>query len=74
MPSAARHEYGIALEAWDALPPADLLVLAVAHQAFRDCPLDTLLARLAPGGCVVDVKGIVDRAKLEARAIPLWRL
>jgi len=65
---------GITLEAWDARPPADILGMAVAHEAFRNCPIEKLLSRPAPGGCVVDVKGIVDRMQLEERSIPLWRL
>jgi hypothetical protein len=71
---AAAARNGITLEAWDALRPVDILVMAVAHWAFRNCPIDKFLSRPAPGGCVVDVKGIVDRMQLEERSIPLWRL
>ena len=36
----ARHEYGIDLATWDALPKADALVLAVAHDEFLSMPRD----------------------------------
>src|SRR6267142_423278 len=34
-----RHEYGLELEPWDALPRADALVVAVAHRQFVARPL-----------------------------------
>jgi UDP-N-acetyl-D-mannosaminuronate dehydrogenase len=33
-PAEARHEYGVELESWDALPQADAVVAAVAHGGF----------------------------------------
>jgi hypothetical protein len=50
------------------------LVAAARPNFMKIAPLYVELARLAPGSGVVDVKGIVDRAKLEKRAIPHWRL
>jgi hypothetical protein len=46
----------------------------VAHEAFRNGPIEKLLSRPAPGGCLADVKGIFDRMQLEERSIPLWQL
>ena len=70
----AEHEYGIALTAWDKLPVADALVLAVAHKEYLAMPLDTLLSKVAPKGCVIDVKSALDRAVIAAKGITLWRL
>lgn len=70
----AEHEYGIALTAWDKLPMADALVLAVAHKEYLAMPLDTLLSKVALKGCVIDVKSALDRAVIAAKGITLWRL
>lgn len=70
----AEHEYGIALTAWDKLPAADALVLAVAHKEYLAMPLDTLLSKVALKGCVIDVKSALDRAVIAAKGITLWRL
>jgi UDP-N-acetyl-D-galactosamine dehydrogenase len=70
----AMHEYGVALKAWDELPQADALVLAVAHGAFRRQPLDGLLAKLRPGGLVVDVKCQLDAERLREKGVTVWRL
>jgi UDP-N-acetyl-D-galactosamine dehydrogenase len=68
------REYGIELEPWEALPRADALVAAVAHQVFLERRLDDFVAKLAPGGLFVDVKCQADAAALRARGINVWRL
>ncbi len=73
-PAEAVAHYGVPLAAWEALPEADALVLAVAHRAYLDMPLDKLLARLRPGGCVIDVKSVLDRKAVTERGFALWRL
>jgi len=70
----ARHEYGVALEPWERLPRGDAIVAAVAHRAFRERPLDDVLAKVAAGGLYVDVKCQADAAALRARGLTVWRL
>jgi UDP-N-acetyl-D-galactosamine dehydrogenase len=70
----ARHEYGIDLVPWDSLGAADALVVAVAHREFRSMGLDALLAKVKPGGCVVDVKSVLDPKALGQRGHLVWRL
>jgi UDP-N-acetyl-D-galactosamine dehydrogenase len=41
------------------------LIVAVAHKQYLEAPMDSLLARLKPGGVLVDVKSALD-----PRAIP----
>ena len=43
----ARHEYGLALELWDALPCADAIVVAVAHRQFVARPLADYFVKLS---------------------------
>jgi UDP-N-acetyl-D-galactosamine dehydrogenase len=70
----AKHEYGLELSDWARLPQADALVLAVAHREFVSRPLAELTAKLRPGGCLMDVKGALDRDALEKAGFLVWRL
>lgn len=70
----AENEYGISLHSWEALPPADALVLAVAHRYYRKCTPEALAAKLVPSGAVVDVKGLLDLNALRAMGYACWRL
>jgi UDP-N-acetyl-D-galactosamine dehydrogenase len=73
-PKEAEHEYGIRLTAWDELPQAAAMVAAVAHQEYKNRPMDAFLAKLAPNGIYVDVKNQADASALRARGIDVWRL
>ena len=70
----AMHEYGVALQSWDALPRADAIVLAVAHDEFKRRSVDGLMDKLQPGGLVADVKCQLDASKLRAKGVSVWRL
>jgi UDP-N-acetyl-D-glucosamine/UDP-N-acetyl-D-galactosamine dehydrogenase len=73
-PKEAAHEYGIRLAKWEELPQAAAIVAAVAHDEYRNRPLDTLVSKLAPNGVYVDVKNRSDAAALRARGVDVWRL
>jgi UDP-N-acetyl-D-glucosamine/UDP-N-acetyl-D-galactosamine dehydrogenase len=70
----AMHEYGVTLAPWESLPRSHAVVLAVAHRAFAERPIDDLMAKLEPGGLFVDVKCQADAAALRERGISVWRL
>jgi UDP-N-acetyl-D-galactosamine dehydrogenase len=70
----ARHEYGVELVAWDALPRAHAMVVAVAHDAFKRMAPADVMAKLAPGGVYVDVKCQADADALRALGARVWRL
>jgi UDP-N-acetyl-D-galactosamine dehydrogenase len=70
----AQHEYGVSLEAWEELPPADALVVAVAHDSYRQSPVEDLARKLSDGGVFVDVKCQFDPAWIRGRGYVLWRL
>ncbi len=70
----ARHELGLSLVSWDELPRADALVVAVAHRSFVSMPMERLTAKLASGGCFIDVKSRFERRALEAAGFSVWRL
>jgi UDP-N-acetyl-D-galactosamine dehydrogenase len=73
-PKQAEQAYGIRLTEWDELPQAAAMVAAVAHDQFKERPMDAVLAKLAPNGVYVDVKNRADAATLRARGIDVWRL
>jgi UDP-N-acetyl-D-glucosamine/UDP-N-acetyl-D-galactosamine dehydrogenase len=73
-PEEAQKEYGIKLTSWNELPRADALVLAVAHKALLDRPMDQFLSKIAKAGCFVDVKSRMAKTALEERALLVWRL
>lgn len=68
------REYGFPLTPWTELKPADAIVLAVSHRSIRDDGWRGISALLTEGrGDVLDVKGVLDRAKTPD-GISLWRL
>src|SRR6267143_76828 len=69
-----RHEYGLELEAWEALPRADALVVAVAHRQFVARPLADYLAKVVEHGCFIDVKRQFDMTALQRAGLTVWRL
>jgi len=52
----------------------DVVVFAVAHDAFREESLETLLAPLRKGGIVVDLTHMLDGAEVAGLGFLLWRL
>ena len=68
------HEYGLTLTSRGDLPPADAVVLAVPHAAFRAEGWRLVAGLLRDGrGLVMDVKGLLDRASVPG-GVELWRL
>jgi UDP-N-acetyl-D-glucosamine/UDP-N-acetyl-D-galactosamine dehydrogenase len=70
----AVEHYQTPLSEWDALPVADVLVLAVAHRDYLNQPLDKLMSKVKSGGVVIDVKSVLNRDEVAARGLTLWRL
>ena len=69
-----QREYGLSLMPLNELKPADAVVLAVAHHAYRDGGWDLVRPLLKPvGGFVADVPALLDRAGVPAD-VTLWRL
>ncbi|NMG76304.1 nucleotide sugar dehydrogenase [Aromatoleum diolicum] len=70
----ARHEYGVSLTEWDALPRAAAVVAAVSHRAYLEMPLEGMTDKLLPAGIFVDVKSTYDHHSLAAAGVTVWRL
>lgn len=71
----AISEYGIELvPALEQLEPAQVVVLAVPHEQYREAGVEALSQLLSQGGFMVDVKGLIDRDLAASRGLGLWRL
>lgn len=70
----AMHEYGVTLQPWQELQPADALVCAVAHKEYMELSSTELAARLKSGGVFVDVKSMFNKSVLEEAGYTVWRL
>jgi UDP-N-acetyl-D-galactosamine dehydrogenase len=70
----ARHEYAVELTDWEGLSAADAIVVAVAHQYYRELPLADLQSKVKPGGVFVDVKSQFEPERLKANGLSVWRL
>ncbi|VXC21550.1 nucleotide sugar dehydrogenase [Massilia sp. 9I] len=70
----AQHEYGIKLESWESLPPADAVVVAVPHKEVLALSLADFQSKLNPSGCFIDVKSQFDPKALQEAGYCVWRL
>jgi UDP-N-acetyl-D-galactosamine dehydrogenase len=73
----ARHEYGVQLVELKDVGTVDAVVLAVAHEPFKvfGAPgVAQLCGRGVGCGVVVDVKGMLQRADVEAAGLRYWSL
>ncbi|HZN86252.1 MAG TPA: nucleotide sugar dehydrogenase [Burkholderiales bacterium] len=70
----ALHEYGVRLAEWDSLPAADALILAVPHQQFLRRTAAELMEKIVRGGCVIDVKAVLDAQPFQREGLRVWRL
>ncbi len=73
-PEEAKSELKVALSPDNGLKPADCVVLAVAHNIYKEKGWPGISALLnSDGGVVVDVKGVLPRNSVPA-GVQLWRL
>jgi UDP-N-acetyl-D-glucosamine/UDP-N-acetyl-D-galactosamine dehydrogenase len=70
----AQHEYGVELTAWDKLPVASAMVVAVAHTEYRSLGVSALSEKLVAGAVFGDIKGIFPVAQIQAAGLLAWRL
>jgi UDP-N-acetyl-D-galactosamine dehydrogenase len=70
----AVHEYGVSLKDWADLPPADAIILAVAHSDYKRLTVNDLASLAEHNAVVVDVKCLMDREDFVGKEIELWRL
>jgi len=73
-PAEAMAFYSVELRSWKDVQGMDALIIAVGHGAYREMQLDDYIGKLVSGGCIVDVKGILNPEDVREKGIPFWRL
>ncbi|MFZ7125918.1 MAG: nucleotide sugar dehydrogenase [Desulfobacterales bacterium] len=74
-PAEASAYYGIGLHPLEAIHRMDAVVVAVAHQAYRQAGLKFVAALCGEAGAIVlDLKAAFDPREAEAAGIVYWRL
>ncbi len=73
-PAEAEREYGVKLVPFEKLKPADAVVVAVAHQAYKVLPVSSLAALMGGKPVLVDVKSAYDPAAARAAGMTYWSL
>ena len=74
----AKHEYGVELTAWEDVPKADCVIVAVGHSEYRNMSLMQIkkLFKEVPDEekVLVDVKSLYRMDELKASGMRFWRL
>jgi UDP-N-acetyl-D-galactosamine dehydrogenase len=74
----AKREYGVHIVDIGELNNMDAVVIAVSHNEFLNmdiCDFDKMFVRVENSGkVIVDVKGILDRDKMDSLNYQYWRL
>jgi UDP-N-acetyl-D-galactosamine dehydrogenase len=73
-PPEAERVYGIPLRGITELKPAEAVILAVAHKAYRELEPHGLRRLMGKNPVLVDVKGIFSPEAVTAAGMRLWRL
>ncbi len=71
----AEHEYGVSLKTWDELEPSAAVIVAVAHEMYRDMPAETMKTKFdSAGACFIDVKSLYNNDYYAQLGVDYWRL
>lgn len=78
-PEVAKHEYNVDLVAWDQIPKADCVIVAVGHKEYRSMSMMQLKELFKPDvpdseKVLVDVKSLYRMDELRASGMRFWRL
>lgn len=68
------HEYGIEMSTKEALPKADVLIVAVGHDEFKKMSPQELKAMMTENALLVDMKHIYKQDDIENAGIKYWSL
>ena len=73
-PGEAKNYYNVDLCAWEDLKSLGAIILAVPHKAYREKSPADLVSALGKGGCLIDVKSVLDVDAVAETGVPFWRL
>lgn len=74
----AKKEYGVELKTMEEAADADCIIVAVAHDEFKDMSIDDIdkLFKAGEGSekVLIDVKGLYNKDEVKAKGYRYWRL
>ncbi len=70
----AKKYYGVDLCSWEDLKNLGAIILAVPHGAYREKSVADMVSTLGDGGCLIDVKSMLDMDAVKETGVPFWRL
>jgi len=70
----AQAYYGLNLSDWQSLSNLSALILAVPHSWYRGKNISEFADCLASGGCLIDVKSMLDPESVKKHGVKFWRL
>ena len=78
-PEVAKHEYGVDLVAWNNVPKADCVIIAVGHNEYRSMSVMQLKNLFKDElkdeeKVLIDVKSLYRMDELNASGVRFWRL
>lgn len=73
-PEESEKYYGITLSAWDEIKDVDAVIIATAHKAYREMPLEAFTAKLNSSGSLIDVKSMLNPKEASQSGYDFWRL
>ena len=77
--AVAKHEYGVDLVAWNDIPKADCVIVAVGHNEFRSMSMMQMKELFKDDipdeeKVLIDVKSLYRMDELKASGMRFWRL
>jgi len=73
-PADAKRVYGLTLSPWEDLRDLGALIFAVPHKELLAKSVAELVGTLTKGGCLLDVKSVLDMGEVRASGVNFWRL
>lgn len=73
-PAEAKRFYGLTLSPWEEMRDLGALIFAVPHQELLTKSVAELVGTLTKGGCLLDVKSVLDIGAVRASGVNFWRL
>lgn len=73
-PTVAKELYDVELKPWDAIQNVDAIVLAVAHDQYRDYSVAEYHTKMDNHSIIIDVKNILNKRECQENGIQWWGL
>jgi len=70
----ANNYAGIELSSLEEFHDLGALIIAVPHKQYTELSINTFVDSLKPGGCIIDVKSVLDPDDLKDKKCNFWRL